>query len=275
MKTHRLPRLFGLALLLMSNVSGWGATHLVFVDDSGFSPDTLNISAGDTVVWFNDDEFFPHTTTSDLTPLEADYWNALLVDYLDSYSKTFNRPGRFTYHDEVGDGLGTIIVGGANPPPVVTITQPAANSTFSAPASFDIVAQASDANGILAVEFLVDEASVGLVFSEPYSASVSDLPVGPHTIAVVASDTLGAQSTNSISIEVVLDQIRLVNARMSGASFLVDATGLTPGKTNHLQFSPDLTTWTSVRTNVATASTASFTNSGTFSRGFYRVRRLP
>ena len=166
-------------------------------------------------------------------------------------------------------------MGGANTPPTVTITQPAANAIFSAPASFDLVAQASDANGILAVEFLVDDVSYGLALSEPYTVSVSDLTAGSHTLTAVASDVLGAQSTNSISIQVVHSEIQLRNPRMSSGSFLLDATGLTPGTTNVLQGSADLAAWVSVRTNVATASTVTFTNPASTSRLFYRLRRQP
>jgi plastocyanin len=40
------------------------ATHTVTVDATSFTPETLTIKAGDTVVWINKD-FIPHTASSD------------------------------------------------------------------------------------------------------------------------------------------------------------------------------------------------------------------
>lgn len=88
-------------------------THYVGVDGNGFSPSELTINVGDTVVWVSDDDTFPHTTTSDLPPSDPDYWNGPLYDYQDTYPKTFNNPGIFTYHDSIDVGTGTITVSAA------------------------------------------------------------------------------------------------------------------------------------------------------------------
>jgi len=98
-------------------------TLYVYVDDAGFSPSTLNINVGDTVVWVNNDESFPHTTTSDLQITDPDYWNGLLFDFEDTFQKTFNNPGTFTYHDNVDVGTGTIIVN-APPPQNIVLQSP-------------------------------------------------------------------------------------------------------------------------------------------------------
>ena len=93
-------------------------THYVTVDDSGFSPSVLNINVGDTVVWVNNDEFFPHTTTSDLDFLDPDYWHYLFSDYEEEFPKTFNNPGTFTYYDQSEDNTGTIIVNAVSTPEI-------------------------------------------------------------------------------------------------------------------------------------------------------------
>ena len=86
-------------------------TFYVYVDDAGFTPATLNISVGDTVIWVNNDELFPvHTTTSDLLITDPDYWYGLLSGEGDSYTNTFNNPGTFTYRDDVDLNTGTITV---------------------------------------------------------------------------------------------------------------------------------------------------------------------
>ena len=86
-------------------------THYVTVDGSGFSPPTLEIQAGNTVIWENIDETdYPHTTTSTLQPTDPNYWNGYLVSLGDTFSQTFNNPGTFYYTDQVDAGTGTIIV---------------------------------------------------------------------------------------------------------------------------------------------------------------------
>src|SRR5262249_14020710 len=148
-------------------------TYQVAVDGSGFSPETLTIDVGDTVVWVNFDDTFSHTTTSDLPVTDPNYWNGFLVDFFDTFAQQFNSIGRFTYHDQLDIGLGTIIVGAANPPPAVNLTNPPPNATFSAPATFKVEASASDPDAggsVVAVEFFVGDTSIGVDLDSPYSA---------------------------------------------------------------------------------------------------------
>lgn len=100
------------------------ATHFVYVDGSGFSPSSLNINTGDTVVWVNDDQDFSHTTTSTLPVLNPNYWNNLLVNYLDTFSKTFNNVGTFNYSDLFDANTASITVSAPTPPPVITLENP-------------------------------------------------------------------------------------------------------------------------------------------------------
>ena len=275
MRTLHIPILVLVTWLLTLAPRGLAATHFIFVDESGFSSISLPINAGDTVTWINNDEFFSHTTTSDLSILDPDYWNAFLIDYLDSFSKTFNRSGTFTYHDALDIGTGIITVSGANEPPTVAITEPAANTVFNAPASFTVSAQANDTDGILAVEFLIDEVSVAVDLEEPYAAAVTGLAAGRYMLAAVATDVLGAQSTNSLSIQVVAATITLENPRMSAGFFLFEGAGLTPGKSNVLEISTDLVTWQPLHTNLASSSTVTFSSPATPGRGFFRLSQLP
>lgn len=53
--------------------------------------------------------------------------------------------------------------------------------------------------------------------------------------------------------------------------FVFEVTGLTVGRTNLLQFSTNLTTWTTFQTNTAAASTATFSNAVSGNRKFYRL----
>jgi plastocyanin len=64
------------ALLIAVGLPMHAETFYVTVNGSGFSPATLPVQVGDTVVWENSDQDdYPHTTTSTLAILDPDYWN--------------------------------------------------------------------------------------------------------------------------------------------------------------------------------------------------------
>jgi hypothetical protein len=69
--------------------------------------------------------------------------------------------------------------------------------------------------------------------------------------------------------------LALESFRLEGTKFLFDATGLTPGKTNVLEASTNLITWTAIQTNLAASTTQTFTNSTTLPRRFFRLLELP
>lgn len=48
----------------LSYAAPQAATHTVIIDGMQFSPQTLEVNVGDTVIWKNKDPF-PHTATSD------------------------------------------------------------------------------------------------------------------------------------------------------------------------------------------------------------------
>jgi plastocyanin len=116
----RIVALFTASLILTAHLPA--ETHYVAVDDSGFSPSILNINVGDTVVWVNYDDFFPHTTTSDLDVMDPDYWTYYFTDYEEEFQKTFNNPGTFTYSDQVEANLGTIIVNTGSVPEITLLS---------------------------------------------------------------------------------------------------------------------------------------------------------
>jgi plastocyanin len=174
-------------ILLAAALQARAAMHYVVVDDGGFLPATLNIVSGDTVVWINTDEFFSHTTTSDLQFPDPDAWHAILFDYEDTFAKTFNNAGTFTYKDQLDTGTGTIVV-----------------------------------------------------------TSVNDTP-----------------------------EIALASPRVVDGQFLFEATGLTAGKANVLEFSTNLVLWIAVKTNLANNTSLIFTNQFSPGARFFRIYQLP
>ncbi len=112
MKQAFLSRSFGvlISLILSIALSAEATTYYVTVNGSSFSPATLTIEPGDTVVWENVDDLFPHTTTSDLSMFDPNFWDGLMVSQGDTFAQTFNNVGTFTYHDQADTGTGSITV---------------------------------------------------------------------------------------------------------------------------------------------------------------------
>jgi plastocyanin len=99
-----------------------GETFYVSVDGSGFSPASLPIHVGDTVVWENVDDFdFPHTATSTLDIFDPNYWNGTMTGNGDTFPWTFNNAGTLDYADQVDVGTGTIIVSPAVTTPAINL----------------------------------------------------------------------------------------------------------------------------------------------------------
>lgn len=97
----------------------------------------------------------------------------------------------------------------SNLAPAVSIVAPVANSTYIAPASITITAEAQDTDGTIGVvEFFngtqkLFEDTDG----EPYTFTWENVPAGVHTLTAKASDNLGSKSVSA-----PVDVIVLVNA---------------------------------------------------------------
>ncbi|SEW25588.1 chitinase [Chitinophaga sp. YR573] len=87
---------------------------------------------------------------------------------------------------------------GGNQAPSVSITSPAANATFNAPASVSITASASDADGTIAkVEFYNGTTLLGTSTSSPYTYSWTNVAAGSYSLTAKATDNAGAVTTSS------------------------------------------------------------------------------
>jgi len=83
-----------------------GKTYNIDISNFAFSPATLNIKKGDTVIWTNSDTV-PHTIAGDSgTELESDQ-----LSKGQTYTHTFNTAGTFNYHCSIHKSMtGTITV---------------------------------------------------------------------------------------------------------------------------------------------------------------------
>jgi Galactose oxidase-like, Early set domain/Bacterial Ig domain len=84
--------------------------------------------------------------------------------------------------------------------PSVTLTQPADGATFTPPATVNLAATASDADGtVTKVEFLNGAAKLGEDTTAPYAFTWSGVAAGTYPLTARATDDLGGTSTSAVS----------------------------------------------------------------------------
>jgi YD repeat-containing protein len=85
-----------------------------------------------------------------------------------------------------------------NNPPAVTLTSPAQNATFTAPATVAFAATATDSDGtITKVEFFQGSTKVGENTTSPYTFNWTSVPAGTYVLSAKATDNSGATTTSS------------------------------------------------------------------------------
>ncbi len=243
--------------------------------DNGFDPRIAVIGPDQNVTWWNVDIY-----GYDLDVLFNSGYRFTVPNFQGVQVTFPATPGVYDYHDDDGMGFtGTVIV---NVAPTVSITAPTNNAVFLTPASFELVATASDTadDSISDVQFFLDDGTGAVaiddVFSTPYSTTVTNLAAGNYTLSSVATDSHGWTGSASITVTVTASAaVALMSPRPAAGEFLFDVAGLTAGKTNLVQVSTNLTSWSPVSTNVAASATMTVTNSAIPACQFYRVVQLP
>jgi chitinase len=120
-----------------------------------------------------------------------------------------------TYHYRVKstDAAGNLFTGtdntfitlaSSNNPPSVSLTAPANNATYTAPATITLSATASDSDGTVSkVEFFQGTTLITTVTTSPYTATWSNVATGVYSLTAKATDNLNATTTSTpISITV-------------------------------------------------------------------------
>ncbi len=86
-----------------------------------------------------------------------------------------------------------------NTPPLVNVTSPSNNATFTEGTSINITANASDANGtVTRVEFFYGTIKIGEDLTSPYSFTWTNPPVGTHAITARATDNQNSMTTSGV-----------------------------------------------------------------------------
>jgi plastocyanin len=84
----------------------------VEIIQSSFDPDIVTISAGTTVVWTNKDTTFNHRVVHlPELPSDKELFHSESLSYGDTFSYTFNQPGRYRYSDpQHGSGRYSLVI---------------------------------------------------------------------------------------------------------------------------------------------------------------------
>ena len=101
----------------------------------------------------------------------------------------------------------TVTLSDTNLPPTVSLTAPANNAAFIAPATVTITANAAapEANGTVAgVEFLANGSPIGSSTTRPYTLAWSVATPGSYQLTARATDEQGASTTSAIRTITVL-----------------------------------------------------------------------
>jgi len=117
--------------------------------------------------------------------------------------------------------IGTTI---PNQSPTVNLTAPANNSTFNAPATLSIAANAADADGsITRVEFFNGSTSLGVDATAPYTFSWTNVAAGTYTITARATDNAGAVTTSG-AVTVIVNTVTVPQSPYGGAAQSIPGT---------------------------------------------------
>jgi plastocyanin len=269
------------------------ADFVVDVTSSSFFPNPVNISAGEYVAWVCTDFNGPYDIGSENFEWEA----GTLFNYGDYVVLQFLSPGSYPYIDSTFDngGVGSLNVV-ANVNPTVTITTPTNGTVFTAPATFNFNAVASDtdADGLVVLRLFLSTNLLSQTMAAPLnppgraftytpgmtnSTMLTNLAAGTYTLFAIGTDNARSNTLAFVNITVQNSSaITLENATLQAGQLKFNVTGLTAGKTNVLEATTNIssaTNWVSLATNVAAGSSASYTNAVGAGRRFFRVLQLP
>ena len=100
-------------------------------------------------------------------------------------------------------------------PPAVTLTSPANNSTYTAPANIVINATTSDDDAVQFVDFFEDTNLLARDSSAPFSYTWSSVPAGTYDLYAIAVDTSDQFSRSASAIVTVGEPPVVVNAPLA------------------------------------------------------------
>jgi len=162
------------------------------------------------------------------------------------------------------------------PTPTVSITNPAPNAVFAAPANVNISASASVSSGsVTNVSFFGNSSPLGSSQGPPFSVTANSLGAGAYSLTAVAT-AAGVSATSSVvNISVVTPVVTSLSSPAVANNQLWFSYNVNPGLSYDVEDSSNLINWTPLLTNVPGTNPAFFTNNISVDDDFYRVGRLP
>ncbi|MBT1702581.1 Ig-like domain-containing protein [Chryseosolibacter indicus] len=154
----------------------------------------INASASDADGSVSKVEFFQGTTK-----LGEDVSSPYTFTWANVSAGSYSLTAKATDNNGTATTSSVINITVSNTPPVASITSPANNASFTAPASITINASASDANGSVSkVEFFQGTTKLGEDTSSPYTFIWTDVSAGSYSLTAKATDNNGAITTSSV-----------------------------------------------------------------------------
>ncbi|WP_202915870.1 DUF4082 domain-containing protein [Pontibacter pamirensis] len=227
------------------------------------APATIDIAAnasdGDGTV--SKVEFYNGTTKlgEDLTSPYSYSWTGVAAG-------TYSLTARATDNGNAVTTSAAVTVtvsGAANQSPSVAITSPANNATYTAPATIDIAANASDGDGTVSkVEFYNGTTRLGEDLTSPYSYSWTGVAAGTYSLTARATDNGNAVTTSAaVSVTVTsppttgTPTITSVSPTSGPVGTEVEITGTNLGEVTKVTFGPS-TAQVKPNSNTSTALVA-------------------
>ena len=280
MKTKLLVPI--LACSCFGGVTLPAATNVVQIRNYYFTPTNVTINVGDTVLWTNTAASTTHDTTS--TNAAFPWASGDLTGANRTFAVKFTNSGTFFYicnqhffainphHEQTGN----VIVASVNLPPSVSLTNPASNARFRAPANILLQAADDDTGGsVTNVQFFSGGSLLSGDSSPPFAFTFSNAAAGNYTFTARAVDNLGTAATSApINIFVQTNAVLSNAARLADGPFRLTVLGIA-GQTYTMEASSNLQSWLSFQTNVAPANSfnvTDFTSTNVLPR-FYRARQ--
>ncbi|HYE73165.1 MAG TPA: Ig-like domain-containing protein, partial [Blastocatellia bacterium] len=160
---------------------------------------TINANASDSDGSISQVEFYQGSTLlgTDTTSPYSFAWNNVAAGSYSLTAKAKDNAGAVTTSSAISITVNAPPPS-ANQPPTVSITSPANNATFTAPANITIDANASDSDGSISqVEFYQGSTLLGTDTNSPYSFAWNNVAAGSYSLTAKAKDNAGAVTTSS------------------------------------------------------------------------------
>ncbi|KAA5538846.1 Ig-like domain-containing protein, partial [Adhaeribacter rhizoryzae] len=185
---------------------------------------TINANAADSDGSVSKVEFFQGTTKlgEDVTAPFSYNWSNVAAGSYSLTTKATDNTGLVTTSAPVSISVN------APAAPTVNLTSPAANSSYTAPASISIAANAADTDGAIAkVEFFQGTTKVGEDLDIPYNFTWSNVAAGSYSLTAKATDNSGLVTTSAavnITVNAPIPPTVAITSPATGASFMAPAS---------------------------------------------------